>query len=66
MIRAYEYTVYVVRCDICDYQNRSVADGFGTTEQAYESAIACGWHTTELAGKPLDICPTCVLRLEPS
>jgi uncharacterized protein YifN (PemK superfamily) len=56
VIRSHIQTRYVVRCDLCGNQNRTVADGHGTPEMAYESALAAGWV---LGDEHYDLCPGC-------
>lgn len=60
MIRSHEYTVYVVRCNYCGIQNRSVADGFGTPEQALAEAAKNGWDLNIINGQHRDLCPACL------
>lgn len=60
MIRTHSLTFYVVRCDHCGNQNRTVADGFSSEDAALASASAHGWQVWDEDGH--HVCPRCVVE----
>lgn len=56
MIRSHSLTFYVVRCDFCGDQNRIVADGFSSENDAETHALNRGWYSP--SGNH-HLCPSC-------
>jgi hypothetical protein len=61
VIRTLDVRRYVVRCNFCGHQTRTISDGFIYEKDAVGEAISYGWVVTDEA----HICPSCAIK-EPS